>query len=66
MANNGPNPVLLVRDHLPAHIAELEDEALKLAVRLRELNEQIVTARTLLAVILALPVPEPPAPGPTG
>jgi hypothetical protein len=54
---NGPNPVLLVRDHLDEHIAELEAERRTIVEKLMALNAQLVAARTLRDV-----VPPPRAP----
>lgn len=47
---NGPNPVLLVRDHIPEHIRELEEERDKLIARLREVCDELALASLLLAV----------------
>lgn len=57
---NGPNPVLLVRDHIPEHIHELEEEREKVIARLREINGELALSLTLLAVN------PPPAPMPEG
>lgn len=50
MANAGPNPVKLVTDHLPAHIADLESALDKAVGKVREIQIELATARTLLAV----------------
>jgi hypothetical protein len=47
---NGPNPVRLVADHLPEHIADLETELNKTVLRVRELQVELSVARTLLAI----------------
>ena len=47
---SGPNPVLLVRDHLPAHIQDLETRLEKAVGTVREIQLELATARTLLAV----------------
>lgn len=47
---NGPNPVLLVRDHLTTHIRELLEERAKVVARLREINDELALSETLLAV----------------
>lgn len=49
-ANSGPNPVMVVRDHLPAHIQELEAALDKAVAKVRDIQLELATARTLLAV----------------
>lgn len=53
---SGPSPLLVIRDNLPSHLAELRDERQKLVARLVELNAAISVAETHLAVS---PAPEP-------
>lgn len=48
---NGPNPILLVRDHMPEYIADLEAEQAKTVERLREINAELAVARTLQEVV---------------
>lgn len=60
---NGPNPILLVRDHIAEHIAELEGEREKLIARLIEINGQLVLARTLRSIVPPLPADQPGAAG---
>jgi len=50
------NPLLVVKEHLPAHVAELREKRDKLVAQIRELNYQIAEAETLMQVA---PVPEP-------
>ncbi len=50
MATSGPNPVKLVLDHLPEHIADLEGQLDKAVGRVRDIQWELATARTLLAV----------------
>lgn len=54
---NGPNPVLVVKQHLPQHIADLEGELDKAVSKVREIQEELTVARTLQAV--TPPAPEP-------
>lgn len=54
----GPNPVLVVRQHLPAHVAELEDELDKAVARVQEIQTALAVARTLLAVTPTLADPK--------
>jgi hypothetical protein len=41
---------LAVREHLPAHIADLEKELDRAVGRVREIQTELAVARTLLAV----------------
>ena len=50
MASQGPNPLLLVRDHLPEYIAELEAKLDKAVAQVQTVQLELATARTLLAV----------------
>jgi hypothetical protein len=48
--SGGPNPVRLVADHLPGHIAELEAALVRAVAKVRDIQLELATARTLLAV----------------
>jgi hypothetical protein len=58
MANQGPNPVLLVATHLPGHVAELEAKLAKAVTKVLEIQHELAMARTLLSVV---PAAEPNA-----
>ena len=50
MANNAPNPALILADHLPAHIDELEADLKTAVAKVLEIQTKLVRAKTLLAV----------------
>ncbi len=54
MANNGPNPVKVIHDHLSDHIRELEADLDKTVARVREIQGELAVARTLQAVTPAV------------
>lgn len=47
---SGPNPILLVRDHIPEHVADLRDRLAKALAQVREIQTELTTAEMLLAV----------------
>ena len=65
VSNGAVNPILALRDHLAAHLADLDEEHAKAVKRVLELNEQRALARTLQDVVPVLPekVEEPPPRG---
>jgi len=63
MSNGSVNPILALRDHLAAYLADLDEEHAKAVKRVLELNEQRSLARTLQDVVPVLPEKvEEPAP----
>lgn len=63
MPNGGPNPVLLVRDHIAEYIRDLEDERERTLARLREIDDDLAVARRLRDVgSVAVPASPPPSP----
>ena len=52
---NGANPLLVIQQNLPPHVADLEAEAEKIVVRLQEIHLELAKCRVHLAVTPALP-----------
>jgi hypothetical protein len=50
MASNGPDPVLIIKNHLPEHIRDLEAELDKAVAKVRDLQTDLAVARTLVAI----------------
>lgn len=50
MANSGPNPVLMIRDHLPEHVADLKEQLSKAVAEVRKIQAELIEAQTYLAV----------------
>lgn len=54
-SNSSPNPVLLVTTHLPEHVRDLETRLERAVSKVREIQQELAVARTLIAVV---PPPE--------
>jgi hypothetical protein len=52
-SNSSPNPVLLVTTHLPEHVRDLETRLDRAVAKVREIQQELAVARTLLAVVPA-------------
>lgn len=50
MGTNSPNPALILTDHLPAHIEELEGDLKKAVAQVLEIQTKLVRAKTLALV----------------
>lgn len=50
-SNTAPNPVLLVTTHLPDHIKDLETRLERAVSKVRDIQQELAVARTLLAVV---------------
>lgn len=46
----GANPLLVIRENLPGHIEDLESKIAKKVAEVVSLQQELATARTLLAV----------------
>lgn len=52
----GPNPLLVVRQNLAPHVAELEERRVKLIAELLEVNHSLALAYTLQQVLPVEPM----------
>ena len=57
MASTGANPLLVVRENLAPHVAELEERRLKLIAELLDVNHTLALASTLQQVLPVEPAP---------